>query len=188
MRLTGQSTHRANPMTDASCRCCRGSLDGVKRAMSEVSRALAETLPSSMQAQVAPALDAIRLSGRDVMIGLRGAFGGLMPAPDMTAFRAAVVGLDGAIEAGTAALPANERDALAGLRETLSRLEDALTTLEMEFDDVSRLRSRRADARLICEPVADRQKPLDRTIRAGSAGLRAVAAFQARVTAEGVGG
>ena len=190
MRLIGQSTHRANPMIDDSCPCCRGSLEGVKRAMSEVSRALEEPLPLTIQAQVAPAVDALRLSGREVMIGLRGAFGGLTPVPDLAAFRAAVVGLDGAIEARTAALPADECDALAGLRETLDRLDDALTALAREFDDASRLTTRRAESRLICEPVADRQKPMDRTIRAGSARRRAVAAaaFQAHRTAEGVGG
>ncbi len=190
MRLTDQSNHRANPIIDASCPCCRGSLESVKRAMSEVSRTLAKPLPLSIQAQVAPAVDALRLSGRDVMIGLRGAFGGFVPAPDLAAFRAAVVGLDRAIEAGTAALPADERDALEGLREKLGVLDDALTTLGMEFDDASRLTSRRANSRLICEPVADRQKPINRTIRADLAGRQAVAAaaLQAHGTAEGVGG
>lgn len=189
MRLTGQSTRRANPMIDASCPCCRGSLESVKRAMSEVSRALAEPLPLSIQAQVAPAVDALRLSGRDVIIGLSGAFGGFVPAPDLAAFRAAVVGLDGAIEAATAALPVDERDILAGLRETLGRLDDALAILGMELEDASRLTRRRADLQLICEPVADHRKPMDRTIRAGLAARRAVAAaaLKAHGTAEGVG-
>ena len=97
MRLTGQSTHRANPTTDDSCPCCFGSLESVKRAMSEVSRALADPLPLLIQAQVGPAVDAVRLSGRDVMAGLRGAFGRFLPAPDLATFRAAVAGLDGAI-------------------------------------------------------------------------------------------
>ena len=184
MRLTGQSTHRANPKTYDSCPCCFGSLESVKRAMSEVSRALADPLPLLIQAQVGPAVDAVRLSGRDVMAGLRGAFGRFLPPPDLATFRAAVAGLDGAIEARTADLPPRERDALAGLRDALGGLGDALTTLGMELDDASHRARRRAGPRLTCEFVDDQPKPTrDHRAVAGAA----LEADMLR-TAEGMGG
>ena len=170
-------------MTGDFCPCCCGSVEGVTRAMSAVSRALADPMLLSIQARVGPALDAVRVSGRDVMAGLRGAFGRFLPAPDLATFRAAVASLDGAIEAVTAGMPARERDATEGLRDALGRLGDALTTLGMELDDAGRQARLRAGPRLVCESVGDQRKPADVKIGGGMAERQAVPP-----TAEGMGG
>lgn len=160
MRLAAQSTHLASPI-GGSCPCCFGALEGVKRALREVSRALADPLPLSTQAQVGPALDAVRVSGRDVVAGLKGALGRLLPSPDMATFRAAIAGLDGAIEASTAVVPARERDILVALRAALASLSDALTTLAAELDDARDQATRPAGPQFRCEFVDDHQKPVD---------------------------
>ena len=181
MRLTSPSTHRTSPMVGASCPCCFGALEGVKHAMGEVSRTLAVPMPLSIQ----PALDAVRVSGRHVLAGLKGALGHLVQAPDMVAFRAAVAGLDGAIEAaGTADVPARELDTLVALQAALGCLSDALTTLAMELDDASEQASR-SGQRFRCAWVADQGRRFETKSDVADARVSAGVALKTRARMAG---
>jgi hypothetical protein len=135
MRLGSRARHFAGFDAGHPCPCCFGALDRLKRAMGEVSRALAQPLSPGLNERLTPALDAIRAQGRIVFPELKCSLQDLSAAPDVAAFRAAITALEHAMDRSAPTLEGRDCHALLALRPSFRELGEALAMLTGELQD-----------------------------------------------------
>jgi hypothetical protein len=158
MRLGSPARHFAGFDAGHPCPCCFGTLDRLKRAMGEVSRALAQPLSRALNERLTPALDAIRTEGRIVFSELKGSLQDLSAAPDVAAFRAAITAVEQAMDRSAPALEGRDCHALLALGASFSELGEALAMLTGELQDNLDEARRRTSRPILCEFVDHQQK------------------------------
>jgi hypothetical protein len=161
MRLGSQARHLASFDASDPCPCCFGALDRLKRAMGEVSRALAQPRSRALDERLEPALDAVRAEGRIVFTVLKSSLQGLSGAPDVSAFRAAITVAEQAINGSASALEGSDGRALLALGASFRELGEALAMLTGELQDNLDEAKCRGARPISCEFVDNQQKTVD---------------------------
>ncbi len=161
MRFGSQARHLAGFDAGDPCPCCFGALDRLKRAVGEVSRALAQPLSRALDERLKPALDAVRTEGRITFSELKSSLQGLSTAPNVTAFRAAITTAEHAMDRSAPALESGDCHALLALGASFRELGEALAMLTGELQDNLDEARRRTARPILCGFVDDQQKIVD---------------------------